>query len=77
MNGLGWRKSSYSAANGDCIEWRTSTYSAYNGACVEAGNGPAVVGVRDSKLGEQSPVLVFGAGAWKAFTERLKAGRTV
>ena len=35
-----WRKSSYSFANGNCVEasgdWRTSSYSGGNGQCVEA-----------------------------------------
>lgn len=32
-----WRKSSYSNANGDCVEisWRKSSYSGANGECVE------------------------------------------
>jgi hypothetical protein len=69
-----WRKSSHSAYNGDCAEvaaWRKSSRSANNGACVEAGYGDAVVGVRDTKL-KDSPVLVFPAAAWAAFTAAIR-----
>ena len=51
--------------------WRKSTYSAENG-CVEVGPSTAVVGVRDTKLAGASPVLVFPAGAWTAFTGGLR-----
>ena len=69
-----WRKSSYSAACGDCAEvaaWRKPSRSAGNGACVEAGQGGAVVGVRDSK-DPSGPVLKFGSEAWAAFTAGVK-----
>jgi hypothetical protein len=65
------------------ITWRTSSYSNPNGECVEAGNsggaGECVevagsVLVRDSKLGEGSPVLGFTPAAWAAFTGRIKVG---
>ena len=75
-----WRKSTYSFANGNCVEaglqgarWRTSTRSAGNGACIEAGQGPGIVAVRDTKLG-RSPVLTFSADTWAAFTSAVKAG---
>ena len=73
----GWRKSSHSAANGNCPEvgvvgWRKPRRSAGNGACVEVQGGP-VIGVRDSKLAGSSPVLAFPSQAWAAFTDRLKA----
>jgi hypothetical protein len=51
-----WRKSSYSANGGDCVEvgWHTSSYSANGGNCVEVGwhtssysaNGGSCVEVR-------------------------------
>ena len=51
--------------------WRKSSYSASQN-CVEAGHGSGVVGIRDSTL-DGSPVLVFPAAAWRAFTASLKA----
>ena len=78
-----WRKSSYSAANGNCLEagnWRKSSRSMSNGHCAEIGTLCAEVGdcscgvaVRDSKLG-QSPVLIFAAGTWSAFTAAVRTG---
>ncbi|MFF3595640.1 DUF397 domain-containing protein [Kitasatospora indigofera] len=54
---LPWRKSSYSGANGDCVE------------LAEAGT---VSYVRDSKDPE-GPALVFAAEAWGAFVAGVKA----
>lgn len=53
-----WRKSSYSGANG--------------GGCVEAGNRRDGVMIRDSKLGDASPVLAFSVEAWRRFAEQVK-----
>lgn len=69
-----WRKSTYSAT-GNCVEagsWRKSTYSGPDGTCVEAGHGHALVGVRDTQLGDASPVLEVSTAAWRAFLGTLK-----
>jgi hypothetical protein len=56
-------------------EWRKSSYSSNNGNCVEvARNLPGIVAVRDSKLGDDSPVLTFNAAEWDAFTRGVGAG---
>jgi hypothetical protein len=75
-----WRKSSYSGQNGgDCVEvaalWRTSSHSGNNGGqCVEvAAAGGQAIAVRDSKDPE-GPMLAFGPGEWRAFTDQVKAG---
>jgi hypothetical protein len=69
----GWRTSSRSIGNGQCVEvaanWRKASSSIGNGACVEAGNGTAGVLVRDT-AGRTGPVLAFTASAWGAFLER-------
>lgn len=64
-----WRKSSYSEAQNGCVEvgWRKSSYSESANGCVEVGSSPALVGVRDSKLGDGSPVLTFSRRAFAAF----------
>lgn len=68
-----WRKSSHSFSNGNCAEvaaWRTSSRSYGAGECVQVAAG---VLVRDSKLGEASPVLAVPPSAWEAFTAAVKA----
>ena len=51
-----WRKSSFSAGNGQCVEvaWRKSSHSAGNGQCVEVAS--TLGAVRDSK-NPAGPVL--------------------
>ncbi|MTE14125.1 DUF397 domain-containing protein [Nocardia aurantiaca] len=56
--------------------WFKSTKSQGGETCVEAAHlSGGGVGVRDSKLGESSPVLVFDGQAWDRFTSAVKAGR--
>ena len=73
MPGDGWRKSSYSSANGACVEFRRAS-SCNGGHCTEVALRGDGVAVRDSKLGDASPVLSFSAKVWAAFTGRVKAG---
>ncbi|MFE6101801.1 DUF397 domain-containing protein [Streptomyces laurentii] len=72
-----WRTSSYSGAQGECVEvafplvWRTSSYSGGQGECVEvASNLPHLVPVRDSKR-PAGPALAFSPDAWRAFVADL------
>ncbi|MFE2156564.1 DUF397 domain-containing protein [Streptomyces lydicus] len=59
----GWRKSSYSGAEG--------------GSCIEVLDGhPAGVPVRDSK-NPHGPAVVFPAAAWRAFVAEVKDTATV
>lgn len=87
FSGAAWRKSCYSDQHGgDCVEvaydfpgaaWRKSSYSDEHGEgdCVEvADNCPGVVPVRDSKLQQDSPVLIVPAASWAAFVEFSVAG---
>jgi hypothetical protein len=55
--------------------WIKSSKSSTNGSCVEIeGNGAGGVKVRDSKLGDESPILTFTATEWDAFVEGVRAG---
>ncbi len=51
--------------------WRKSSYSNGQGDCVEVGCKAEGVAVRDAKLA-MSPVLAFTPDAWAAFTASLK-----
>lgn len=53
-----WRKSSYSGTNG--------------GGCVEVGNGDRSVMIRDTVLGESSPVLKFTRQTWRELLMSVK-----
>ena len=55
--GSGWRKSSYSASNGHCVEAARFT--------------DGRIGVRDSKVAD-GPVLRFTPEAWTAFLGELR-----
>ena len=50
-----WVKSSFSFSNGNCIETRLVVVG-----------GRLAIAVRDSQLGDDSPVLVFRPPAWRA-----------
>lgn len=70
----GWRKATYSHANGDCVEvgWRKASHSAGNSGCVEVATVRHVVGVRDTRQAGYGLVLEFPATAWQAFIENAK-----
>jgi hypothetical protein len=56
----------------DTMNWRKSSYSGGNGAeCVEAGQGPGIIAVRDSK-DRDGPRLDFSPDAWRRFTTAVK-----
>jgi hypothetical protein len=54
------------------LDWRKSSYSNGQANCVEVAHGGPVVAVRDSK-NPDGPVLVFGAGEWRAFVAGITA----
>jgi hypothetical protein len=66
-----WRKSTYSAQNGACVEV-ASRYSARNGNCAAAAPSSAMVAVRDNK-DPDGPHLEFTPAGWRTFATRLKA----
>ena len=55
-------------------QWSKSSYSSANGACVEvARTCPGVVAVRDSK-GPDGPKLLISPAEWRTFVHGVKRG---
>lgn len=58
------------------MQWRKSSYSANEGDCVEVAVLPdGSRAIRDSK-NPDSPVLRFTVGEWRAFIRRVKTGES-
>jgi hypothetical protein len=72
-----WKKSSFSGGAGMCVEvFRKSTFSGTRGSCVDVhrhNDGTGAM-VRDTKLGDNSPILNFDEEEWVAFIAGVKAG---
>ncbi|HEX6525067.1 MAG TPA: DUF397 domain-containing protein [Streptosporangiaceae bacterium] len=60
-DGLRWRKSSFSGANG--------------GACVEVAGHDGVIWVRDTKDHGRGPVQRFSPAGWRAFIADVRNGQ--
>jgi Domain of unknown function (DUF397) len=65
---IAWRKSSYSGANGSCVEV-APVPTRRAGAAAR----PGMVAVRDTK-DRGGPALIFTAAQWRAFASGVKAG---
>ena len=53
--------------------WRKSSFSAWHGSCVEVRVADGKVQVRDTK-DRGGPVLAFSPGAWAAFLTASRPG---
>ena len=54
------------------LSWFTSSFSSANGQCVECARMPkGGMAVRDTR-DQDGPVLRFGAAQWQAFTASLR-----
>ena len=67
-----FRKSSASFSNSNCLEarWKKASFSTAS-SCVEA-RWQGQVEVRDSQLGDASPVLSFSGAEWDKFLTVLE-----
>ena len=59
------------AADLSRADWRKSSYSAQNGNCAEVGGLGCAVVVRDTK-DRAGAALTFGPDAWRRFAARIK-----
>jgi hypothetical protein len=55
----------------DALNWRKASYSASNGGCVEVADHDRRVLVRDTQ-DRTGPVLTFAPGAWRRFADQVK-----
>ena len=57
----------------DGVTWRKSSWSAMNGNCVEVAElRGGMIGVRDTKDDGLGPVLLFEQTAWRSFIDGVK-----
>jgi hypothetical protein len=75
LSRIAWRTSSYSGANGSCVEVAPLAGAALDSAAVTAGmeSSRGEIAVRDSK-NRSGPALVFTARQWRTFAAGIKAG---
>lgn len=57
--------------------WRKSTYSTAQGSCVEAGSVPGHVLVRDTTQHGQGPVVSISPRDWRRFTASIRVNATI
>ncbi|MFD6417185.1 DUF397 domain-containing protein [Streptomyces sp. NPDC060194] len=58
---------------GGTDRWTKSSYSAANGACVEVMSPVRDIAVRDSKV-VSGPAISFESGSWNAFVTQVGRG---
>lgn len=60
---------------GRYVHWFKSSYSSGDAECVELAAVPGGRLIRDSKLGDDSPVLAVDTGTWSTFLGAVKSSR--
>jgi predicted secreted Zn-dependent protease len=58
----------------DALNWRKASYSAANGGCVEVAGHDGMILVRDTKDHGRGPVHRFTRARWETFTVGVRAG---
>lgn len=64
----------YNSPGHNEFTWRKSSYSSGQGKCVEIGIAPGVRAIRDSKLGDASPIIEITVEEFAAFIADVKNG---
>jgi Domain of unknown function (DUF397) len=60
----------------DFVKWHKARASGANGgACVEVGYTTTSTGIRDTTLGEASPIAVASHGTFRAFIDAIHDGK--
>ncbi len=54
------------------FNWRKSSFSGAEGTCVEAASAAGAVAVRDTKQNGMADVLAFAPAGWRMFTRKLE-----
>jgi hypothetical protein len=57
--------------------WRKSTYSNAQGSCVEAGSVPGRILVRDTTQHGNGPVVSISPADWRRLTASIRATATI
>jgi hypothetical protein len=57
--------------------WRKSTYSTAQGSCIEAGSAPGRVLVRDTTQHGSGPVVSVSPAAWRRLTANIRANTAI
>jgi hypothetical protein len=59
------------------VTWRKSTFSTAQGSCVEAGSVPGRVLVRDTTQHGNGPVVRISPEGWRRFTASIRANAAI
>jgi uncharacterized protein DUF397 len=72
-----WKKASKSIGMSNCVEigvWKKAEASGSSSGCVEVMGGTSSRFIRDSKLGDASPILEVSPADFAAFVGAAKGG---